>query len=570
MCLGSSQQQHKENWGAVLARMLRLQCFAQNYEWGRTAEESEVASLAKANGNDIDASKPFAELWMGTHPKCPSRLADSGRALQEVLTQHPEQLLGARVVSAFGAQLPFLFKVLSVAKALSIQAHPDKALARQLHARAPHLYPDDNHKPEMALALGPQGMEALCGFVPLHQLQHHLAAVPELAECVGEAPTQALLALEQPDKQVLRDAFTSLMECDRARVEAAVGRLVHRLSHQQQAQAQIQLQGQAQQPAVPVANGNGHAAAFHDHHHHEHQHQQQPSGQPGHDQTSAPGPLCNGHSNSHGRGKAPPPLPPERVELALRLAGQFPGDVGVLASFFLNLVHLPGGHALALGANEPHAYLSGQLVECMATSDNVMRAGLTPKPLDVPSLVGALTYEQGVPEVMSGSPSGLPGLSLYRPPFHEFEVHRLVLPPGGSTDLPASEGPRLLLLQHGDATLTAMDHPCPTTASAASTAPQPSTPSPSSSLPAANTSPSSAESAWPGLGQMVPELQGEVLAARGTLVFVAPRVALRAVAGPSGAEAWIAAVNSAFFAVHEAAEGLGVGTASPTAAMATL
>ena len=46
-------------------------------------------------------------------------------------------------------------KVLSVAKALSIQAHPDKALAARLHAQDPAHYPDANHKPEMAIALTP-------------------------------------------------------------------------------------------------------------------------------------------------------------------------------------------------------------------------------------------------------------------------------------------------------------------------------------------------------------------------------------------------------------------------------
>ena len=50
-------------------------------------------------------------------------------------------------------ELPFLSKVLSVAKALSIQAHPNRALAQQLHKAAPEVYKDGNHKPEMAIAL---------------------------------------------------------------------------------------------------------------------------------------------------------------------------------------------------------------------------------------------------------------------------------------------------------------------------------------------------------------------------------------------------------------------------------
>lgn len=55
--------------------------------------------------------------------------------------------------------------MLSVAKALSIQAHPDKELARELHKTRPDLYKDGNHKPEMALAI--TEFEALCGFISL-------------------------------------------------------------------------------------------------------------------------------------------------------------------------------------------------------------------------------------------------------------------------------------------------------------------------------------------------------------------------------------------------------------------
>lgn len=55
------------------------------------------------------------------------------------------------------------WQVLSIAKALSIQAHPDKELARVLHKMHPSIYKDSNHKPEMAVAL--TEFEALCGFV---------------------------------------------------------------------------------------------------------------------------------------------------------------------------------------------------------------------------------------------------------------------------------------------------------------------------------------------------------------------------------------------------------------------
>ena len=65
-------------------------------------------------------------------------------------------------------------KVLSVNKILSIQAHPDKALAEKLHKKDPTHYPDDNHKPELAIALTP--FEGFNGFRPLKEvvvLIHH-------------------------------------------------------------------------------------------------------------------------------------------------------------------------------------------------------------------------------------------------------------------------------------------------------------------------------------------------------------------------------------------------------------
>lgn len=84
----------------------------------------------------------------------------------------------------------------------------------------------------------------------------------------------------------------------------------------------------------------------------------------------------------------------DKEELILRLEKQYPGDVGVIAAFLLNYVKLNPGEALYVAANEPHAYILGECVECMATSDNVVRAGLTPKSLDVQTLCSMLSYKQ--------------------------------------------------------------------------------------------------------------------------------------------------------------------------------
>ena len=83
-----------------------------------------------------------------------------------------------------------------------------------------------------------------------------------------------------------------------------------------------------------------------------------------------------------------------KEQLVLQLEKQYPADIGVVSAFFLNYVKLNPGEALYIGANEPHAYLYGECIECMATSDNVVRAGLTPKNLDIQTLCSMLTYKQ--------------------------------------------------------------------------------------------------------------------------------------------------------------------------------
>ena len=259
-------------------------------------------------------------------------LAD-GTPLRDWLAAAPVERLGAVVAARWGGDLPFLLKVLSVAKALSIQAHPDKQLAKQLFAQRPDVYKDSNHKPEMALALSP--FEALCGFLSPADLAFQLAHVPELAAAVGSAAAAAVAAAaaapagSELAQSALRGAFSALMASPPAEHTPLVMQLERRLA----------AAGQALFP---------------------------------------------------------------REAMALRLCGEYPGDVGVLASFFLNHITLQPGEAVALAANEPHAYLAGECVECMATSDNVVRAGLTPKLRDVPTLTAMLTYAQGAPAVMRG------------------------------------------------------------------------------------------------------------------------------------------------------------------------
>ncbi len=78
--------------------------------------------------------------------------------------------------------------------------------------------------------------------------------------------------------------------------------------------------------------------------------------------------------------------------LILRLMNQYPSDNGIFAPIIMNFLKLRKGESFYIGANELHAYISGNCIECMALSDNVVRAGLTPKHKDIATLASMLTY----------------------------------------------------------------------------------------------------------------------------------------------------------------------------------
>lgn len=83
----------------------------------------------------------------------------------------------------------------------------------------------------------------------------------------------------------------------------------------------------------------------------------------------------------------------ETFKLITELAKLYPNDVGLFSPLFLNVVELKPGEAMFLFAETPHAYLKGVGVEVMANSDNVLRAGLTPKYIDVPALLANTRFE---------------------------------------------------------------------------------------------------------------------------------------------------------------------------------
>lgn len=114
---------------------------------------ARLCSKTPGTGFKIE-DKPYAEMWMGDYPVQPAKSLRTGEELHKIVDNDKEGLLGKNVIEKFGGVLPFLPKILSIEKALELQIHPDKDLATRLHAKNPDQFTDDNHKPEIAIALG--------------------------------------------------------------------------------------------------------------------------------------------------------------------------------------------------------------------------------------------------------------------------------------------------------------------------------------------------------------------------------------------------------------------------------
>ncbi|XP_034935107.1 mannose-6-phosphate isomerase [Chelonus insularis] len=301
---------------------MELKCTVQHYDWGKKGMNSKVAQFLKAANPEIkiDEDKPYAELWMGTHLNGPSVLKNTGEHLHEYVGKNVT-ILGDKVRKTFGDSLPFLFKVLSIDKALSIQAHPDKQLATNLNKLHPTIYKDSNHKPELAIALTP--FKALCGFRPVTEIQNFVNTIPELHNIIGDNTAEHFIGCNEADaKKYLKKCLERILTHHSDSTASQIKHFINRLSSMDESSREML-----------------------------------------------------------------------HASILERLNADFPGDVGCFGIYFFNLIELKPGEAIYLGPNEPHAYLSGDCIECMACSDNVVRAGLTPKLKDVPTLIEMLTYQ---------------------------------------------------------------------------------------------------------------------------------------------------------------------------------
>ncbi|SDC86155.1 mannose-6-phosphate isomerase, type 1 [Sanguibacter gelidistatuariae] len=393
------------------SHIFRLTNQLQNYAWGST---TAIPTLLGAVGD----GRPVAEMWLGAHAlgpsmadpvllplaavgtpaALPSALPDAAatpagppadpaaagrRSLADLLRADPDRLLGRSVVEAYGPRLPYLLKFLAAASPLSLQVHPKPHVARAGYSQenAAGVLPDspernfkdDQHKPEMLVALTP--FEGLCGF----RRPARILALLDGLEGYTVGQMRAAL-VTRPTADGVRAAFEIALSAREGDCTADLARTID----------------------------------------------------------SIRGRIDRGESTSRGD------------QTAVDLATCFPGDPGALVSLMLNRMSLAPGQAVFLGAGEIHAYLSGVGVEVMASSDNVLRAGLTTKRIDVDVLLRCASYAPRPPEhpVLRAEPGGLTG---YRAPVAEFA---LIYGRVAGEALITHTGPRILLCLDGEVEIT--------------------------------------------------------------------------------------------------------------------
>lgn len=138
------------------------------------------------------------------------------------------------------------------------------------------------------------------------------------------------------------------------------------------------------------------------------------------------------------------------VELAGRLAALHPGDIGVVVGLLLNRLVLQPGQAIYAPAGRIHAYIRGAGVELMANSDNVIRAGLTRKRVDLIELAHVLRVTPESVEPVLPRREG--ALDIYPTPTPDFQLARVGVKPASSVSATVF-GPEILLCMRGKVTL---------------------------------------------------------------------------------------------------------------------
>jgi len=373
----------------MIGAVQRLANPVRHYAWGSPTAIPEFLR-SEADGS------PVAELWMGAHPLDSSRLVgdDGTEPLDAAVEAAPEQLLGAAVTERWGPRLPFLLKVIAAAEPLSLQVHPnaeqaEAGFAREEASGLPRTAPQRSYRD------------------PSHKPEVALALTPFRALAGFRPPVETLAVI---DGLELDGSGAAAPSPTLAAFRAAL---------------RLPDPSQALREAFDVVTGAGLAEV---------------AG------------ACEALAEASAARLAGGGAHEDDDRCVVDLQRAHPADIGVLLSVLMHHVVLAPGEALFVGPGQPHAYLCGLAVEAMACSDNVLRAGLTRKHVDIAELRSVLDFTPVPLPRLEPRRRGT-GLVSFEPPVDDValdvvDVGRDDAPSGGP--LPAEPGPRILLALAGE------------------------------------------------------------------------------------------------------------------------
>ena len=266
--------------------MFKLINSFQTYKWGCVGQDSLVSKYVSNQNTQIEDDKEYAEYWLGTHVNGPSYIIkdDNQVLLKDYINK----------------DLPFLFKILSINKPLSIQIHPDQLRAESLNLKYPEKYKDKNKKPELAIALS-DNFEMFYGVLPLIKVKQFLETNADFVKLLEEQ-VKISISFEFLDLDQYLRLLILILNLSKESVKSIISSMLENK-------------------------------------------------------------ILYNHVYS--------------------LFQEFSFDLGIIFSLFMNRIKLNKNECLFINENIPHSYIKGNIIECMANSDFVIRIGLTPKEIDI-------------------------------------------------------------------------------------------------------------------------------------------------------------------------------------------
>nr|WP_321382008.1 mannose-6-phosphate isomerase, class I [uncultured Vibrio sp.] len=303
-------------------------------------------------------NEPQAELWMGAHPNGCSKVQWNGKKiLLSELIDSDKESFLSPRTASSFGELPYLFKVLAAGNALSIQVHPSKEEAELGFAKENSLGIDRKH-PQRNYRDANHKPELVYALTP-YQAMNGFRGFNEIVSLFSRMTE----LVSTPKVQSLVSQFEQNLTTDGLE-SFFVGIL--------------SLKGEDKRQAI-----DGLMTFAHE---------------------------CCGRD-----------VQDNELAVILELAKTYPGDIGLFSPLILNVLTLQPGETMYLDARTPHAYLKGTGLEVMANSDNVLRAGLTSKHIDVEELAQCTLFEEKPKNKLLIQPSLEGNKQSYSIPVPDFE-----------------------------------------------------------------------------------------------------------------------------------------------------